>query len=315
MKDNVDVVIVSWNCSDLLFDCLVSLEKFRENVGAVFVVDNASEDDFEGFLNKINGFSIKVTVVRNEKNNGFAKACNQGAALCSSENILFLNPDTTVFPRSLSVPLDFLKSEQAKNVGIVGVQLLDAKNEVARSCSRFPTVKNFFAQSIGLNRLWVYRHFSSAMHEWDHLESRIVDQVIGAFFLVRTSLFRQLKGFDERFFVYFEEVDFAFRAKLIGWDSYYLATAQAYHEGGGTSSQVKAHRLFYSLRSRLLYGIKHFSVFDVIALFVVTLVLEPLSRVLFAGLKGRFSDVKNTLKGFGMLYCDLPAILRKARTL
>jgi len=109
--------------------------------------------------------------------------------------------------------------------------------------------------------------------------SREVDQVIGAFFAVRRTLFHQLGGFDERFFVYFEEVDFALRARRAGWSSYFLAEAEATHAGRVSSDQNKALRLLYFVRSRLLYCKKHFrpAAFAIVLLF--SIVIEPVARI------------------------------------
>jgi GT2 family glycosyltransferase len=84
-----------------------------------------------------------------------------------------------------------------------------------------------------------------------------VDQLIGAFFVVRRSLFESLGGFDERFFVYYEEVDFSWRARQAGYSSVYLPGVHALHHGEASSGQVKGRRLFYLLRSRALYARKH----------------------------------------------------------
>ncbi|MDA3878116.1 MAG: glycosyltransferase, partial [Halothiobacillus sp.] len=140
-----------------------------------------------------------------------------------------------------------------------------------------------------------------------------VDHVIGAFFLMRRSLFDSLNGFDQRFFVYLEDLDLSLRARQAGWRSVYLAEARAFHAEGGTSRQVKAHRLFYSLRSRLLYGFKHFRPWQAWALFGVTLVVEPISRTIFSLLRGGVQDVRNTLRGYSMLYRDLPNIVFSLR--
>ena len=94
--------------------------------------------------------------------------------------------------------------------------------------------------------------------EWAHDETREVDQVMGAFFFVRRSVFEALGGFDERFFVYFEDMDFAVRARERGWRSVYLATAQAFHRGQGTTERAVPRRMFYFARSRILYARKHF---------------------------------------------------------
>jgi len=106
-------------------------------------------------------------------------------------------------------------------------------------------------------------------------EPVVVDQVIGAFFLVRRALFETLGGFDERFFMYFEEVDFSKRAQMRGAASVYLGAARAFHSGGYSSRQVKASRLFYSLRSRFLYGFKHFRPAEAVAVLLEEEVERP----------------------------------------
>ena len=90
-------------------------------------------------------------------------------------------------------------------------------------------------QSFGLDRIlpsWFPPHFLS---EWAHDTIRSVDQVMGAFLMIRRPLFEALGGFDERFFVYFEDLDLSLRARELGWTSVYLATAQAFHRGQGTT--------------------------------------------------------------------------------
>jgi GT2 family glycosyltransferase len=172
---------------------------------------------------------------------------------------------------------------------------------------------SFAAQALGLNKLPTLRPWGHRMEDWDHLSTRQVDHVIGAFYLIRRSAFELLKGFDERFFVYFEDLDLSLRAHLAGLQSIYLASAQAFHAGGGTSRQIKALRLFYSLRSRLQYAFKHFSPLQCWLLVGLTLFPEPVSRSFFFLLRGGFAEVGNTLRGYVMLYRALPAILRERR--
>lgn len=203
-----------------------------------------------------------------------------------------------------------MRRPENADVGILGIQLVDEDNHIARSCARFPSLGIFIAQSMGLNRLPGLRHLNTHMSEWSHDKTAMVDHVIGAFYLMRRSLFELLGGFDERFFVYLEDLDVSLRARQAGWRSVYLADAKAFHAGGGASRQVKAKRLFYSLRSRLLYGFKHFTCFRAWLLVGVTLLVEPLTRVVFSLMNGGMADVRNTLKGYGMLLKDFPRILR-----
>ena len=140
------------------------------------------------------------------------------------------------------------------------------------------------------------------MTEWDHAATRTVDEVMGAFFFMRRSAFERLGGFDERFFVYFEEVDFSLRAREAGWRTVYLADAQAFHLGGGVSDQVKAHRLAYSLHSRLLYVVKHFSTLDSSMVAAATLLIEPWTRLAWAALRLAPREIGETLGGFFLLW-------------
>src|SRR5205823_7218964 len=135
------------------------------------------------------------------------------------------------------------------SIGIAGIQLLDADGRIARTCARFPTPGRFFSKMLGLDTILPAAFAPHFMVEWDHNHNREVDQVMGAFFLVRRSVFEALGGFDERFFVYFEEVDFSLRARKLGWRTFYLSVAQAYHWGSGpVTKPAQATRLFYSLR-------------------------------------------------------------------
>lgn len=299
--DCVDVVIVNWNAGDYLAKVVESLKAIEgEGLGKIIVVDNASTDGSPDLIAAISG----VELVYAGENLGFGKACNLGARRCTAEYLLFLNPDSRVFPDTLDKTIAFMRDPKNTDVGICGVQLVDKHDHVARSCSRFPTPLGFLAQALGLVRL-VPRlgHF---MAEWSHDTTREVDQVIGAFFFVRRALFDHIGGFDERYFVYFEEVDFSFRAKKAGWKSIYLADAQAFHAGGGTSSQVKARRLFYYLRSRILYAFKNFSVGGALLVLFATLLLEPISRSALSLSRRSWSAIKEVWLGYGMLWRWIP---------
>jgi len=307
---------VNWNAGALLASCVASIaEHHCGAVDAVIVIDNASRDDSLERLSRLDMQGLTLRVVRNTRNIGFAAACNEGGRLAGTEYLLFLNPDTRLFAGSISAPLAYLGASENEKVGVVGIQLLDDSGGVARSCARFPSVGMWFAAAVGLNRVGKFRATGMAMTEWPHDSTRTVDHVMGAFFLVRSSVFERLGGFDERYFVYFEDVDFSLRVKRLGYDSVYLASAHAFHKGGGSSRQIMAHRLFYSLRSRLIYGSKHLRPAQRWALLLLTLVIEPITRTGFAMLRGSSADLRTTWKGYGMLYRSvLQVLVARSRT-
>jgi N-acetylglucosaminyl-diphospho-decaprenol L-rhamnosyltransferase len=262
-------------------------------------VDNASNPPTSSLLRKTD---LPLTVLRNERNMGFAAACNQGAEGSSADFLLFLNPDTELMPNSLDVPAAYLMRPEHRGVGIVGVQLLDDEGQVSRTCSYHPRPTFFLNKALGLDRLSPSRFSSGMMLHWDHRETRRVEGIMGAFFFVRRPLFERLHGFDERFFVYFEETDFGYRADRLGFSSMYLADGQAYHHGRGTTDKVRAHRLSYSMRSRMKYAWLHFSRPGAVLVLVLTLVVEPISRLALALARRSLPELRETVRGYRMLW-------------
>ncbi len=304
------VVIVNWNAGQQLADCVNSILAYNNGlVSKIVVVDNGSVDGSLNLIEKIPG----VILIRTGENLGFAAACNIGAAEADSSYLLFLNPDTRLQKGSLSVPLAFIEQTENASVGICGIQLVDEQGEVSRSCARFPSLVRLCAPALGLDKLPILNDIGMHMLEWDHQSSRQIDHVIGAFYLIRKVVFEECMGFDDRFFVYLEDVDFSIRAKQLGWDSWYLSEARAFHAGGGTSRQVKAKRLFYSLSSRLLYGFKHFPTWQASILLTITCLIEPFTRAIFCLLKRDWQGIRNTVLGYKMLYAALPKIIAGER--
>jgi len=215
MNCSLDIIIVNWNAGDHLRDCLASIARTRTGpeLRRVTVVDNASSD---GSLYGLEDLSVPLEIIRNDKNVGFAAACNQGAATSTADYLLFLNPDTRLFPNTLETVAHFMESERAAGIGICGVQVVDSAGRPGISCAPFPTLRAFFGRMTGLH-IVLPRLFPSYHHTPAELsQSRLVDQVIGAFYFVRRDLFTRLGGFDERYFLYFEEVDFAPRGGARG---------------------------------------------------------------------------------------------------
>ena len=301
MRNLVDVIVVNWNAGDQLRACVDSIAKYGAGlVGKVIVVDNGSVDGSTAGIEELSN----VTLVLAGSNLGFGKACNLGAKQATSKYLLFLNPDAALYESTLPKCLEYMESPENLNVGICGAQMLDQNGAISRSCARFPSVMGFFAHAIGLNRF--FPRLSHFMGEWSHEYTRQVDHVIGAFYLIRHNLFKELEGFDERFFVYLEELDLSLRAAFKGWSITYLSEAKAFHLGGGTSSQVKGRRLFYSQRSRLLYAFKHFSGLGAFSVLCLTFFVEPISRSTLALMRLSWSNFREIWSAYGMLWRWLP---------
>ncbi len=303
----IDVVLVNWNSGPDLAACLHTLACTPDAalVRRVVVVDNASTDGSLRALPDRVG-SAQVTVVRNVENCGFGAACNQGAALGEAPFVLFLNTDIEASAGALTTPTAFLQDPANAAVGICGIRLVDREGHIHASCARFPTPAAIAGRAAGLDRTGlVIPHF---MTEWDHGDTRAVDQVMGAFFFVRRRTFSDLGGFDERFFVFYEELDFSLRARQAGWTTVYLAEAQAYHSGEA-AGQPSAIRQFYSDRSRILYGYKHFGRGAAATLAGMTLVVGPLMRMSWLAAHCEWGALREAVRATRWLWREAPALV------
>ena len=311
---NLDIVIVNWNTGVQLRECLQSILHASSvsdlHLRQCIVIDNDSQD---GSADGLDSMPLPLMVVRNHENKGFAYACNQGAKAGKSEFLLFLNPDIRLFPGSLLKAFDFMNKKENEQNGILGIQLIDKDGAIQRNVARFPTPKSLPFQMLGLDRIWPRRFPSLFMSDWDHLESKEVDQVTGAFYLVRRVVFEELKGFDERFFMYYEDLDFAYRAKQVGWKSYYLADTQACHLGGGASNLIKARRLFYLVNSRVLYVAKHYGIPSAIIIIIATFLVEFWVRLGWSVVTLSKQNFIETIQAYSIFTRNIPKLLKELR--
>jgi hypothetical protein len=197
-----------------------------------------------------------------------------------------------------------MNQPQNNAFGICGIRLLDDHGLPGTCSARFPTPRSMWEEGTGLHRL-APRLFTDRCQSDVKADVKEVDQVIGAYFLIRQHLFDQLNGFDERFYVYFEEVDISLRARNAGHGSCILGSVSAYHTGCGSSDQVKDKRLFYFWRSRLLYARKHFSTADFLGVLLLTFAVEPIVRILQATSSSSMKVVLTTARAYLYLirYC------------
>ncbi len=312
---DLDIVVVNWNAGSKLLECLDSIRHSNIDTSVrlakCVVVDNASTDSS---VDLIRDLDLPLELILNTENKGFGFASNQGAKCVSSKYILFLNPDVRLFPDSLAKSVSFMESDNDVQIGILGIQMIDQKGAIHRNVARFPSPASLFYQMLGIDRLLPRQFPPHFMTDWTHLESRVVDQVPGSFFLVRRAVFDHLHGFDERFFMYFEDLDLAYRARKSGCVNYYLSNVRAFHHGGGTTDQVKALRLFYVLRSRLYYAAKHFGYSHALWIMIISLTVEVWVRLGWSLIRFSARNFLETLQAYLMYIRELPVLLKKIKT-
>ena len=263
MKD-LRIVIVSWNVEALLATCLWSL---KEACGSLawecVVVDNASKDGSVALARRVASEESRVTVIANEKNVGFGKACNQGTKGSEARYVLYLNPDAHCPPGSLE---QFVKvADERPRAAILGPKIVYPDGRYQESVRRFPDVWSMAGIFLKLHRLFkslpVFRHYFAAdLNERfakggrAELEPQPVDQVMGACFLARREFIEQTGGYDERYFIWFEEVDWCKTAITNGWEVLYVPSMTVVHAQGKAFGQVfSLKRQRYLVRSAIQY--------------------------------------------------------------
>lgn len=271
---SISAIIVSYKVRDLVLRCLASVAGSQGAEIETFLVDNASGD---GTVEAVREKFPSVTIIANEKNVGFAKAVNTAVRQAKGEYVLLLNPDTELAPDSLAAMAEFMARHP--KAAVVGPKLVNEDGSLQPSVRRLPTPGVIALVMLKLHRLMpflpsVRRYLAE---DFDYSRPAPVEQVMGAAFLVRRAVWDRLGGLDERFFVWFEEVDFCKRARDAGLEVWYAPVTTVRHAGGASFGQV-----FGPLRKRMfnrsgqLYIRKHFG--RVAALML--LALHPASMAL-----------------------------------
>jgi N-acetylglucosaminyl-diphospho-decaprenol L-rhamnosyltransferase len=247
---------------------------------------------------------LPLKVIRNSHSIGWGAGCNQGAADSAADYLLFLNSDMRLFPETLAKVTAFMDSDQSEGIGICGVQMVDEDGRPTISCSRFPTLRVLFGKMTGLNALFPTLFPSHHLSEAETQESRPVEQVIGAFYFVRRELFTKLGGFDQRYFLYFDDIDLALRARREGAGSYFLKEAIVFHAENVSTKQTRGLQVYHQLRSRTLFAYRYWSWWQASLLVFLTFTVELPARLTRAGLNRNRFDIVATARAYGWLLRD-----------
>ncbi len=232
----VDVVIVSYHSRDLVLACLDSLDSAAAGLSyAVTVVDNDSADGLGAAIAARRDGTAFVAMGHNA---GFSRANNRGIALGSAPFVLVLNPDTVVGPGALRALVEF--AERHPSTGVVAPQLLNADGTPQLTARAFPTpAAGVFGRRSALTRRfpgnrWSRRFLTERSRPVGDRAAYEVDWVSGAAMLVPRPVVEQTGGFDEGFFMFWEDADWCHRIKSSGFGVWCLPSATVVHDEGGT---------------------------------------------------------------------------------
>ncbi len=266
-SQKVSTIIVTCNSGRFLSDCLTSLATATEGTDHELIVsDNNSDDDSLEIVKRV--FPSTV-IIRNERNLGFGRACNVGAQKASGEFLLFLNPDMVV-DRNAILKLREAIEKQPK-AGLVSGRLRFPDGSFQPTCRNLPTIGNLvFSRGSFLTKATA-KGKGNKYTLGDFAEVTAVPAVAGSMLMVRTSLFRQLGGFDERYFMYMEDTDLSRRATEAGYVNLFVPGAGAIHYWGKGSTTSTMKRRWRHHRSVLKYFFKYHR--GIVSWFVIPVLL------------------------------------------
>jgi GT2 family glycosyltransferase len=253
----IDLVIVNYNSTELLHDCLASIKwSCNGSQPNVVVTDNGSKDPIE-YIRKTYS---DITVVRNRENIGFSKAINAIMSTTNAPYVVLLNPDTIVltdhFLESVASFMDV-----HPDVGILGPGILDSDGRIQGSARSFPRFHSlFFGRRSLLTKIFPKSRLASAnilTKNANNTEPLEVDWVSGACMVIRRRALQQVGMMDERFFMYWEDVDWCKRMWDRGWRVVYWPAVKIMHHVGGSSESRVIRSVFEFHKSAILYFNKH----------------------------------------------------------
>jgi GT2 family glycosyltransferase len=245
-KVDLSIIILNYNTLQLTLDTIKSIEEnYKEDVKSgnfeVIVTDNASPD---GSLAALKEYSKHTTIktfhaVDNGGNIGFSKGNNNGVKFASGRYVLFLNPDTIVYKKTLTRMIEFM--DEHPDAGAATCKVEIPAGGIDESSHRgFPTPWNAFTHFSGLEKLFPKsRIFAGYLQGWKNLNLvHVVDVISGAFLLVRYDVGKKIGWWDEEYFFYGEDIQFCYNVRKLGYKIYYVPDVSILHYGG-VSSGIK----------------------------------------------------------------------------
>jgi GT2 family glycosyltransferase len=297
---DLSVSVVAFRTPELLRKCLAAVHRERRTVDLeVTVVDNAGDEATTALLQS--EFD-SVRLISNPVNRGFGAAHNQAFRQASGRYWLVLNSDTEPRQGALRGLVDYMDANPS--VAVAGPRLRYPDGQVQPSRRRFPTPATLFFESTQLQRFWPNNPVLRRYYLEDRPEELIqeVDWVVGACLCVRAEAAREVGLFDERFFMYSEELDWCRRFRAAGWRVTYVPTAEVVHIEGGTSRADLTARDQRFQSSKLAYTAKWHGPLLALALrtyLVIEYALRALEEAAKLGLGSRVAERRARLRVIG----------------
>jgi GT2 family glycosyltransferase len=273
----ISIIIVSWNTTQLLENCLRSILAHPPLSSLeIWVVDNASTD---GSPRMVREKFPQVHLIENHENVGFARANNQALQQSTGQYHLLLNPDTLVSAGALQALADFL--DKHPKTGAAGPRILNPDSSLQISSHPRPTLTRELWYLFHLDAVLPYAAYPKA--KWQTNQPQEVDILMGACLVIRKDVLDQVGILDEGYFIYSEEVDLCYRIQRAGWHLHWIPQAEVVHFGGQSTQQVPTEMFLNLYHSKVKYFRKHYG-WSAAQIYKVILRLAALSRLVLAPL-------------------------------
>lgn len=298
----VSVIILNWNGKKFLHTCLSSLTQITNPRIEIIVVDNNSSDDSVLFMKE--NFP-KVRVIASRKNNGFAGGNNIGARAATGQYLLFLNNDTKVTKIFLIPMIEAYKRDSS--IGCIQPEMRVMNHpDLLDEAGAYLTMSGF------LYHYGYRKEYRLSMYR----TTRVVFSAKGACMLIPKRAFDQVGGFDEDFFIFFEETDLCHRLWLAGYKVVYQPDSYMYHVAGGdtTDTYTYERRVYLTFKNMNCSYFKNFGTLYLATIYPVFVVFQ-MGVLFYFLLSLRFGVVKAILRGWWWNVINLHTTLQKRNTI
>ncbi len=245
LSPDVSVIIVNLNTCELLDACLASVERERVTISLeAIVIDNGSSD---GSVAMVAEKYPATLLLKNARNQGFARPNNEGLRRAQGRHLLLLNSDTVVRPGAFRTMVEFLDAHP--EAGACGPRLIYPDGRLQYSAKGFPTLWTHFCDMTGLDRLFprTVLFGSGELRSFDYDHAGTADHLMAAAFLVRRETYEKVGPLDERFAIYYNDMDWCYRMVHAGWTIWYVPDAVVEHHLGKTVGAVNKRFTFFTM--------------------------------------------------------------------
>lgn len=237
---DLSIIIISFNTNKLTSNCVESIKKSKPKLRyEVIVIDNGSTDGSIEVLKKLKKSNVVNTLISNNNNTGFAKANNQALKVSKGKYKLLLNSDTIIEKGVLEKLIKF--AEETKDAGVIGPKLILKDGSTQESCFNFPTILN------AVKEYWLGIEYAYSKYAPQRSKPVIVDAVVGAAFLITPDAYKKVGMLNEKYFMYFEDIDYCREVSKVGLKTYYLPSVRVNHLHGASGKKLRRDEVYQML--------------------------------------------------------------------